>query len=47
MDSAITEPAWPGQIYACLKQHAVGQVSYVPDAGHARLIAMAHADPSC
>ena len=46
MDSAITEPAWPAQIYACLKQNAVGQVSYVPDAGHARLIAMAHADPA-
>lgn len=43
--TAVTEPAWPAEIYACLKQNAVGQVSYVPDAGHARLIAMAHADP--
>ncbi|MGI4950814.1 MAG: phosphonopyruvate decarboxylase [Janthinobacterium lividum] len=38
------EPAWPGEIFACLKSHRVRQVCYVPDAGHARLIGMAHAD---
>lgn len=37
-------PAWPGEIFACLKKHGVQQVCYVPDAGHSRVIAMAHAD---
>jgi sulfopyruvate decarboxylase alpha subunit len=41
---AQPEPAWPGEIFACLKSHRVRQVCYVPDAGHARLIGMAHAD---
>ena len=35
---------WPGQIYRVLKSHRVGQVSYVPDAGHKRLIELCHAD---
>ena len=37
--------AWPGEIYAVLKAAGVRQASYVPDAGHARLIEMLHADP--
>ncbi len=41
---AQPEPAWPGEIFACLKSHQVRQVCYVPDAGHSRLIAMAHDD---
>jgi len=49
MDLALqdteTGPAWPGAIYACLKQYRVKQISYVPDAGHSRLITLAHADP--
>ena len=36
---------WPDEIFACLKRHEVRQVTYVPDAGHSRLIALAHADP--
>jgi|ERR1700684_3108156 sulfopyruvate decarboxylase alpha subunit len=35
---------WPGAIYRTLRDHGVTQVSYVPDAGHARLIALSHAD---
>ena len=41
-----TSPSWPGAIFAVLKAHRVQQVSYVPDAGHARLISMAHEDES-
>ncbi len=37
--------AWPDQIYDALKAAGVGIVSYVPDAGHARAIARAVADP--
>ena len=29
---------WPLDLYRLLKAESVGQVSYVPDAGHARLI---------
>jgi sulfopyruvate decarboxylase alpha subunit len=36
---------WQDQVYAALKRAGVRQVSYVPDAGHARLIERAHADP--
>jgi sulfopyruvate decarboxylase alpha subunit len=42
------EPAgadWPSEIYHVLKDAGVRQVSYVPDAGHARLIELCHADP--
>ena len=35
---------WQDQVYAALKRAGVRQVSYVPDAGHARLIELAHAD---
>jgi sulfopyruvate decarboxylase alpha subunit len=37
---------WPGAIYRTLRDNGVTQVSYVPDAGHARLISMSHADPA-
>lgn len=36
---------WQDLVYAALKRAEVRQVSYVPDAGHARLIELAHADP--
>ena len=29
---------WPDDIFDCLCDHRVGQVAYVPDAGHSRLI---------
>ena len=35
---------WPAAIYRALKSHRVQQVSYVPDAGHKRLIELCHAD---
>jgi thiamine pyrophosphate-dependent acetolactate synthase large subunit-like protein len=38
------QPAWPRQLYDTLKRHRVGQIAYVPDAGHKELIERAHAD---
>jgi sulfopyruvate decarboxylase alpha subunit len=35
---------WPGAIHRALKSHRVRQVSYVPDAGHKRLIELCQAD---
>ena len=35
---------WQDQVYEALKLAGVRQLSYVPDAGHARLIERAHAD---
>jgi sulfopyruvate decarboxylase alpha subunit len=37
---------WPAELFATLKAHDIRQVTYVPDAGHARLIEMCHADSS-
>ena len=37
---------WPNAIYRTLKAHDVAQISYVPDAGHSRLIELSHADPA-
>jgi sulfopyruvate decarboxylase alpha subunit len=36
---------WPDQVFETLRRAAVRQVGYVPDAGHARLIELCHADP--
>jgi sulfopyruvate decarboxylase alpha subunit len=36
---------WPDDLFAALKRADVRQVGYVPDAGHARLIALCKADP--
>jgi len=36
---------WPNAIYRVLKQHDVRQMSYVPDAGHSRLIELFRKDP--
>ncbi len=36
---------WPDQIFGVLKAAKVAHMSYVPDAGHARLIKLFHADP--
>lgn len=35
---------WPDDIHRVLKSQGVRQVSYVPDAGHKRLIELCHAD---
>ena len=37
--------SWQGEVFAALKAARITQVGYVPDAGHAQLIASAHADP--
>lgn len=39
------DPAWPDEIYDVLKAAGIRQACYVPDAGHARLIELMHADP--
>ena len=41
----MSEPVWQDAAFAALKQSRVRQVAYVPDAGHSRLIELAHADP--
>jgi sulfopyruvate decarboxylase alpha subunit len=35
---------WPEEIYDVLRGAGITQVAYVPDAGHARLIELCHAD---
>jgi sulfopyruvate decarboxylase alpha subunit len=42
--SAPPSPDWPDRLFAVLKRAAIRQVGYVPDAGHARLIARCRAD---
>jgi sulfopyruvate decarboxylase alpha subunit len=37
---------WPADIHAALKAADIRQVSYVPDAGHARLITLCADDPA-
>jgi sulfopyruvate decarboxylase TPP-binding subunit len=34
----MNHSTWPQEIYHVLKQARIGQVSYVPDAGHGQLI---------
>jgi len=41
----MTIPTWQADVFAALKRARIAQVGYVPDAGHAHLIAAAHADP--
>ena len=40
----MTTQPWQDGVFAALKAARVRQVGYVPDAGHARLIELAHAD---
>ena len=40
----MASPPWQDGVYAALKSAGVRQIGYVPDAGHARVIEMAHAD---
>ena len=42
---ADAPPAWPDRIHASFKRVGVTQVGYVPDTGHARLIALCRDDP--
>ena len=41
----MSTPAWPDALYAELLAAGVKQIAYVPDAGHKRLIELAHANP--
>jgi sulfopyruvate decarboxylase alpha subunit len=43
-DGRSTGEAWPAEIYRVLKEAAVKQMAYVPDAGHTALINLFHAD---
>src|SRR5437879_11086373 len=43
-DEVATDQSWPAQIYKTLKAFSVSQISYVPDAGHSRLIELSHGD---
>jgi sulfopyruvate decarboxylase alpha subunit len=43
--AAATETDWPLEVYHLLKQAGVAAASYVPDAGHSRLIALLEDDP--
>ena len=40
----MTTTPWQDGVYAALKQAGIRQIAYVPDAGHSRLIELAHAD---
>ncbi len=42
--AAMTETGWPEGLHRILREAGVTQVSYVPDAGHARLIDLMIAD---
>ena len=44
-DPPSSSPDWPFAIYQALKAADVRQLCYVPDAGHSRLIRLAHDDP--
>ena len=39
-----SEPTWPDELFDVVKGAQIRQVGYVPDAGHARLIARCHDD---
>ena len=43
--AARTRPSWPDDLHAVLRAAEVRHMSYVPDAGHARLIELFQADP--
>ena len=44
-DNTTAPTAWQQQIFDILKRGGVRQVAYVPDAGHAHVIRLVHADP--
>ncbi|HEU0150608.1 MAG TPA: phosphonopyruvate decarboxylase [Bradyrhizobium sp.] len=43
-DATAASTDWPLDIYQALKAAEVAQICYVPDAGHSRLINLAHED---
>lgn len=44
-DATPAEETWPESVYRSLKAARLRQMSYVPDAGHSRLIELLSADP--
>jgi len=42
--AAVPGADWRDEIFTVLKQSRIAQIGYVPDAGHARLIGLIHAD---
>ena len=46
MSASATTPEWRDQVFETLQRNRIEQVVYVPDAGHSRLIARAHAEPA-
>ncbi|MGH9255190.1 MAG: thiamine pyrophosphate-binding protein [Vicinamibacterales bacterium] len=46
MANEVPQSVWSQYIYQALKQSHIGQVAYVPDAGHKDLIQLCHADSS-
>src|SRR5579883_3502256 len=42
---AMQQASWQDAVYEALRRAGIRQLAYVPDAGHARLIARAHEDP--
>jgi sulfopyruvate decarboxylase alpha subunit len=47
LDQRLHSHEWPERLHHLLKQSRIFHASYVPDAGHARLIELLHADPDC
>jgi len=45
MPASTTEPGWQQSVFDTLKAGGIRQIAYVPDAGHARAIRAAQADP--
>lgn len=41
-----TKANWPREIHRVFRESDIRQVCYVPDAGHARLVELCHADKS-
>ena len=45
MSDPAPQSDWRDAVFTALKSAEIRQVGYVPDAGHARLIELVHADP--
>ncbi|HEY5618309.1 MAG TPA: thiamine pyrophosphate-binding protein [Vicinamibacterales bacterium] len=43
-DESVSQSIWAEYIYRAFKEASIGQVAYVPDAGHQELIRLCHAD---
>jgi sulfopyruvate decarboxylase alpha subunit len=44
-DDPVTSSHWSNQLFEVLKEQQISLVSYVPDAGHLKLIELCQADP--